>query len=387
MRAVIVDVSTENGAPDFIVEIGSHRKDNNLSSTALIMAQKSNSTRTLPATAGTRISPGDEQTVLASPASNDDTLSLSAIDAYSVTERPAPPSNESPLDTEASSAWEAFVNGTADTPPDFRRFASCLATHTRFVRTMKGVAKNGLLYETLRFIKQYYANPRTFKVSGLRTVEGMRNAALEFLRNASTIIAEEDEKKHIRAMKVAQANNRAHRNQSNLNDHEKVRLMCIIADPRYREQMDWVFQKTAPRSVLDSQKPTFENVVGPLFRNKHLELHLPGNVAADEWSVANIDPHINIDFDRHPQQLKRTFSAMRSKFTRIDDRYHASGQGNGDFWNYCKIDGDHRRDPVMLVIKLFSNDGNAVFNVMTRAVDDAFLGDSVTNAVPSMTTP
>ena len=188
------------------------------------------------------------------------------------------------LNRQCEHDWTLFVKGSVPQPPCFRKYMNCVEVHKKYINSIHGAARRGHLYLACRFVRKYFNNPTTFKLAPTATVKGARSQLINFVENASMIMPAQDELK--RSDKEQESAMRDLYHGEPVNDNERTRIVCIIADPANKIEVGYLTNANAPRHVLDREVPRFDTVVVKKFRCPGYKAPLPATLnKCDNYSV------------------------------------------------------------------------------------------------------
>ena len=272
----------------------------------------------------------------------------------------------------AEKEWKAFITGVQKDPPSFRTYVKCNAVHKKWILSSKckGRYHKGKVHRLLLAVQKIYYKKSSFKLGDYSTLETAKQGLIQFVENAAQIIQTQDALRE--EAKIVDEAREELTKQLPMNKNERARIICIIADPEIKLEIDYVFNVTAPRRVIDRKAPSFESIIAPKFSAPHYKAPLPAAVlSADTYSVLKaINPNEDIDFKRPPEYLARHYRNMRTKYSECLKNFEKSGNGNTEFWDFAKS------DPIMLLIHNLNAASEGALDLMTRFLPSHLASDS-----------
>jgi len=210
--------------------------------------------------------------------------------AYAVTDAESDAGSDSEIDSETEAGrsipiaelnaqceleWEAFAHGRVSQPPSFRKYARCAELHKKYINSMHGATKGGQLFILCRNVRKYFFKRSLFKLSSTCTNAGARRALIEFVNNASSIIAAQDAlKRHAAKRPHVQSSNT-----TSTPSDTKRRKSNHGADDGTNPSLESVAD--AIQSLGESRTRRHLNVAQTVLAKAQLDLHQP-QIAANE---------------------------------------------------------------------------------------------------------
>lgn len=263
----------------------------------------------------------------------------------------------------AKLAWNKFqMDPKVQNVPDFRQYSDCVQVHLDALEGLTGLHK-GPLRTTMKAVQQLFVKKRDWPIS-CGSAAKMRTRLETFFKNARSIIERQDRiRASIRRPRgtgpQAATDNRDNEGPNvrrAMNFNEKARLFCLFVDerPQIANNIRRMVEKSDSRAQMDAPRAqgggvaTFQDAVAEIWRQSQYRAPKPrflterGHVLAE----FDIDPNVDIDFDRRSTQLLKTvYNRHITSYSLAKQNWQASGEGDDKpFWDFCK------GNPIVLLI-------------------------------------
>ena len=332
--------------------------------------------------------------------SSSDSSSEEESDNSSDEESNSQPTKPKRLANAAKLAWNKFrMDPKVQNVPDFRQYMDCVQVHVGALEGLTGLHK-GPLRTTMKAVQQLFVKKRDWPIS-CGSAAKMRERLEIFFKNSRSIIEEQDRIRASIRRPRATGPHAAKDTRDNegpnvrraMNFNEKARLFCLFVDnrPQIANNIRRMVEKSDSRAQMDAPREqgggvaTFRDAVAEIWRQSQYRAPRPrflterGHVLAE----FDIDPNVDIDFDRRSTQLLKTvYNRHITSYSLAKQNWQASGEGDDKpFWDFCK------GDPIVLLIhELREEFPEAPVKGLDRILPSHLIGmDGVPNAVETPT--